>query len=77
MLRRQYPVVAKPFKKIDKVGFFKRFVRFFNNHPYNVKPNYRYTICQNIYLPDKLSLNNRIFIKKNLSVGFKIFCRFF
>ena len=27
------PVLAKPFKKIDKVGFFKRFVGFFIIRP--------------------------------------------
>ena len=44
----------------------------------NVKPNYQYTICQNIYLPDKISRYNRIFIKKNLSLSvLKFFCRFF
>ena len=58
----------KPFKKTDKVGFVKRFVGFFYNQADNVKPNYQYTICQNIHLPDKISRYNRIFIKKNLSL---------
>ena len=71
-------VLAKPFKKTDKVRFFKRFVGFFYNQTNNVKPNYQYTICQNIYLPDKISRYNRIFIKKNLSLSvLKFFCRFF
>ena len=71
-------VLAKPFKKTDKFGFFKLFVGFFNNKIDNVKPYYQYTMCQNIYLPDKISRYNRIFIKKNLSLSvLKFFCRFF